>query len=225
MITSGIYDTLNVFIHTYFWELEHNQIRWFGVVGAPAGILGAVCSPLLMKKFDRKPVLLGALLATVTFAQLAVDLRLLGLMPENGDPLLLTCLLVNAAAFLFSIGVGGVAIYSMIGDIIDENELVTGLREEGLFYSARAFFAKASYSFGHFAAGITLDYFVRLPFEAVPGEVSPDVLTRLGITAGPIMGGAALIAVFIYARYQLDRERHAEIITQINAQQLTQTKS
>lgn len=225
MITSGIYDTMNVFIHTYFWELEPNQIRWFGVVGAPAGILGAVCSPLLMKKFDRKPVLLGALLATVTFAQLAVDLRLLGLMPENGDPLLLTCLLVNAAAFLFSIGVGGVAIYSMIGDIIDENELVTGLREEGLFYSARAFFAKASYSFGHFAAGITLDYFVRLPFEAVPGEVSPDVLTRLGITAGPIMGGAALIAVFIYARYQLDRERHAEIITQINAQQLTQTKS
>lgn len=215
MITSGIFDTLNVFINTYFWQLEPNQIRWFGLVGAPAGITGAVLSPILMKKFDRKPVMLVALAGTVTFAQLVVTLRLLGVMPENGDPLLLPCLLANAAGFLFSIGVGGVAIYSMIGDVIDENELVSGLREEGLFYSARAFFAKASYSVGHFVAGVMLDFYVRLPFEAVPGRVDQDVLVRLGITAGPIMGGAALIAIFIYSRYQLDRQRHAEIIRQI----------
>ncbi len=211
MITSGIYDTLNVFINTYFWELEPNQIRYFGLFAAPAGILGALLSPVLMKKFDRKPVLLSALLGTVTFAQLVVNLRLFGVMPENGDPLLLPCLLANAVGFFFSIGVGGVAIMSMIGDIIDENELATGLREEGLFYSARAFFAKASYSVGHFVAGVMLDQFVRLPFEAVPGELSQGVLTRLGVTAGPIMGGAALLAMFIYARYRLDRKRHAEI--------------
>ncbi len=217
MITSGIYDTLNVFINTYFWELEPNQIRWFGVFGAPSAVLGALAAPYLMKKFDRKPVLVGSLLGAVLFAQLVVDLRLLGFLPENGDPWLLPFLLANAAGFFFTVGIGGVTVYSMIGDVIDENELVTSLREEGLFYSARAFFAKASYSVGHFVAGVLLDFFVRLPFEAVPGQVSQDVLTRLGITAGPIMGGAALVAVFIYARYQLDRRRHAEIIAEIEA--------
>jgi len=217
MITSGIYDTMNVFIATYFWELEPNQIRYFGLVGLPAGILGALLAPVLMRRFDRKPVLLGGLLAAVVFAQLMVDLRLLGLMPANGDPLLLPFLLANGAGFAFTIGIGGVAIYSMIGDIVDENELVTGLREEGLFYSARALFAKASYSVGHFVAGVLLDQFVRLPFQAVPGELDADVLVRLGITAGPIMGGAALIAVFIYARYNLPRARHEEIRAAIEA--------
>ena len=100
----------------------------------------------------------------------------------------------------------------MIGDIIDENELTTGLREEGLFYSARAFFAKASFSFGHFVAGLTLDLFVRMPFEAVPGKLDPEVLTRLGIMAGPVMGLSALIACLFYAQYNLNRNRHGQIL-------------
>ena len=119
-------------------------------------MIGALCSPILMRRFDRKPVLLCALGGTTVFAQLVVNLRLFDLMPDNGDPLLLPSLLANAAGFTFCLGVGSVAIMSMIGDIIDENELVTGLRQEGLFYSARAFFAKASYSFGHFFAGVML---------------------------------------------------------------------
>ncbi|MFK7914478.1 MAG: MFS transporter [Pseudomonadales bacterium] len=221
MITSGIYDTMNVFINTYFWELEPQQIRWFGLVAAPTGVIGALLAPTLMRRFDRKPVMLVALFGTVVFAQLVVNLRLLGVLPDNGDPLLLPCLLANAAGFFFSIGVGGVTIYSMIGDVIDENELVTGLREEGLFYSARAFFAKASYSFGHFFAGVMLDYFVRLPFEAVPGALDADVLMRLGLTAGPIMGVAALLAIFVYYQYQLDRTRHAEILAGIASRQAT----
>lgn len=212
MIASGIYDTLNIFINTYFWELGTEQIRWLGLIAAPAAMTGALCSPILMRRFDRKPVMLCALAGTTLFAQLVVNLRLIGWMPANGDPLLLPLLLANAAGFTFTLGVGTVAIMSMIGDIVDENELLTGLRQEGLFYSARAFFAKASYSFGHFFAGVTLDLFVRLPFEAIPGELPEDVLFRLGLTAGPIMGLAALIALGVYSRYRLDRARHSEIM-------------
>ena len=100
-------------------------------------------------------------------------------------------------------GVGSVAIMSMIGDVIDENELATGLRQEGLFYSSRAFFAKAANSFGHFFAGVMLDLFVRLPFEAVPGQLDEGVLTRLGITAGPVMGLSAVVSLALYSRYKL----------------------
>ena len=212
MIASGIYDTLNIFINTYFWELKAHEIRWLGLIGAPAAFAGAMCSPLLMRRFDRKPVMLFALAGTTLFAQLVVNLRLLGWLPDNGDPLLLPLLIANAAGFTFSLGVGTVAIYSMLGDVVDENEVATGLRQEGLFYSARAFFAKASYSFGHFFAGVMLDLFVRLPFEAVPGQLADDVMLRLGITAGPIMGLAAIISLLVYSRYRLTAERHKEIM-------------
>ena len=212
MIASGIFDTLNVFVNTYFWELQPEEIRWLGLVGAPAVVLGALSSPILMHRFDRKPVMLSALIGTAIFAQLVVDLRLLGLMPENKDPMLLPLLLANTAALTFTLGIAVVAVMSMIGDIVDENELATGKRQEGLYYSARAFFAKASYSFGHFFAGLALDLFVRLPFEAVPGQLDDDILVRLGITAGPVMSFAAILSLLAYSRYKLTREQHREIL-------------
>ena len=217
MIASGIYDTLNVFVATYYWELQPTEIRWLGLAAAPAAMAGALCAPPLMRRFDRKPVMLVALFGVAVFAQLVVDLRLLGWMPENGDPMLLPLLLANTVAFVFCIGVGVVAIMSMIGDVVDENELVTGKREEGLYYSARAFFAKAAYSFGHFFAGVALDVFVHLPFDAVPGQLEDDVLIRLGITAGPVMSIAAVFSLLAYSRYKLSRERHREILQALEA--------
>jgi Na+/melibiose symporter-like transporter len=212
MITSGIYDTLHVFINTYFWELAPEEIKYFGFIALPMIIVGALASPLLQKKFDRKPVIVTALIFMTIFAQLVIDLRLLGLLPANHDEDLLPILIANAGAFAFTIGVGGVAIMGMIGDLIDENELTTGLRQDGLFFSARAFFAKASYSVGHLFAGLALDLYVRLPFEAVPGQLEEAILTRMGIVAGPAMAFSAVIAVFVYSRYDLTAARHREIV-------------
>jgi len=211
MLTSGIYDTLEVFMFTFFWELKTEQMAWLRLVGAPAAVTGALLSPILMRKFDRKPVMMTSLVGGVVFAQLMVDLRLLGLMFENGDPALLPVLVVNRAGFAFSLGVSTVVMLSMIGDITDDNELETGERQEGLYYSARAFFAKASSSFGIFFAGVVLEYFIRMPSGAVPGQLDGEVVFRLGITAGPVMALAAAISLFIYNKYNLNRERHQEI--------------
>jgi Na+/melibiose symporter-like transporter len=211
MLTSGIYDTLEVYMFTYFWELKTDEMALFRLIGAPAAVTGALISPILMRKFDRKPVMMVSLVGGIVFAQLMVDLRLLGLMFENGDPALLPVLLVNRAGFSFSIGVSTVVMLSMIGDIIDDNELATGDREEGLYYSARAFFAKASSSFGIFFASFVLENFVHMPKDAVPGQLGSDVVYRMGIVAGPVMACAAVVALFIYNKYNLDRERHQEI--------------
>lgn len=217
MISSGLYETFHVFVNTFYWELLPEDIRWLGLAAAPAVLTGSLLSPLLMRRFDRLPVMLGALIGITLFAQLVINLRLLGLMPENDSPILLPLLIANNVGFTFSLGVGTVAILSMIGDVIDENELTTRRRQEGLFYSARTFFAKASGSFGHFIAGLMLDLFVEMPLQAVPGELDPDVVTRLGIASGPVMGAAALISIAFYSQYRLSNKRHAEILSAIDA--------
>ncbi|MEM1230216.1 MAG: MFS transporter [Pseudomonadota bacterium] len=217
MISVGVSETLNVFVYTYFWELGASEIRWLGLAGFPGILLGAALAPPLMRRFDRRPVLLVAIAGMVLFAQLVVNARLLGLLPANGADILLPLLMANAFGLALTVGVAGVTILSMIGDVIDENELATGLREEGLFYSARAFFAKLSSSAGHFLAGVMLDWYVRLPQEAVPGQLAEDVVFRLGLAAGPIMALSATIALFFYARYRLSHARHAEIMTELRA--------
>ncbi len=219
MISSSLFETFNVFVNTYYWELTADQIRWLGLAGLPGVIVGASVAPNLMKRFDRKPVLTGAVIGLVVFAQLVIDLRLLGLMPENGSNFLLPLLMGNSFCFAITLGMAGVAVLSMIGDVIDENELATGEREEGLFYSARAFFAKLANSAGHFIAGLMLDWFIVLPLDAVPGEVDTDVIFRLGIAAGPIMAIAGMVSIFFYSRYQLTRQRHAEILSTLESLQ------
>ena len=102
-----------------------------------------------------------------------------------------------------------------MGTFFDENELLTGLRQDGLFFSARAFFAKASYSVGYFFAGIALDLYVVLPIEVVPGQLDDATLTRMGVVAGPVMATSALIAVFAYSRYDLTAARHREILAKL----------
>ena len=97
MIASGIYDTLNIHINTYFWE-KTKPNTLVCLVGDGGDYRGVVVTPF-MRLFDRKPVMLISLTITTICAQLVVTLRLFGLMPENGDPLLLPLLLMNAAGF------------------------------------------------------------------------------------------------------------------------------
>jgi hypothetical protein len=65
------------------------------------------------------------------------------------------------------------------------------------------------------SAGLTLDRYVKLPFNAVPGELEPAVLRRMGLTAGPIMGVSAVISMLVYSRHDLTRERHRAITQEI----------
>jgi hypothetical protein len=50
-----------------------------------------------------------------------------------------------------------------------------------------------------------LEYAVRLPFQAVLGELDSGVFIRLGITAEPIMGISALVSLAIYSRNNLSK--------------------
>ena len=215
MISVGLSDTLSVFIATYFWEFKPEQIKWFGLMGVPAIIIGATVSPGLMRKFDRKPVLITGLLGLLIIGPVPLVLRLFDLMPANGSEYLLPLVIGSAMVSVMCAAAGAVAMMSILGDIADENELLIGLRQEGLIYSARAFFAKASNSAGHFFGGIFLDVYIVFPFDAVPGEVDADVIWRLGLFAGPIMCIAGFCALPFYARYRLTRTKHLEILKEL----------
>ena len=53
----------------------------------------------------------------------------------------------------------------------------------------------------------------KLPFESAPGQVAPDVIFRLELAAGPLMGLGAIVAIAFYSRYSLSSARHQEIVS------------
>jgi len=108
----------------------------------------------------------------------------------------------------------GILLASMIADVVDENELVTGKRQEGMFSSVIAFTSKATSGIGGFLAGIALDV-IAFPTHAAPGTVADDTLFRLGIAVGPCMFVLFLLSLVFLRRYGITRTRYAEILEEL----------
>ena len=95
----------------------------------------------------------------------------------------------------------------MIADIVDENELTSGLRQEGIFFSSIAFSGKAVSGIGTMVGGIVLsiiDFPVRVESVA---SVSEDVIFRMGIFMGPILAVGYIIPIIIYNLYDIDKKK------------------
>ena len=126
----GTLTTLSLYLQTYFWGLGPEQLRWFGFA-----ILGAMLAFVLVgwieRRLDKKRVL------SVCFAVFLIDgfvmigLRLLHLLPPNGDARLITLLVLNEIGRTFLSTVVSIMFISMLADTLDLQELRTGRRQEG----------------------------------------------------------------------------------------------
>ncbi|MFP6665521.1 MAG: MFS transporter [Deltaproteobacteria bacterium] len=108
------------------------------------------------------------------------------------------------------IGFAGVDMmpWSMVGDVIDEDDLATGERREGLFNGLLMFLRKLAGAIAVFLALAALDF---AGFRD-GGAQSPQVLLliRLLVSFGP--ASFLLLALVMALRYPLTRARHGEIL-------------
>jgi len=62
--------------------------------------------------------------------------------------------------------------------------------------------------------GLALD-FIAFPKNAVPGQVHPDVIFNLGLFQGPATSVFSLLALSLFFKYALSRERHVQIVQEL----------
>ncbi|MBL8096145.1 MAG: MFS transporter [Anaerolineales bacterium] len=150
----------------------------------------------------RKVYLIGASLFAVTLIGL-------GLLPRGAT----TALYALAVLGGVGVAVGYLVPWSMLPDVIDQDELEHGHRREGLFYAFFVFLQKIGLSLGLFASGWLLDlagYLRVTPGEAVPTQPE-SVLLVLKILVGPAGAVILLLSLWAVWRYPITREKHAEI--------------
>jgi Na+/melibiose symporter-like transporter len=206
-ITIGVGATLNMHVATYYWELSSNQISLFVLAGGA----GFGSSLILMRRLqgwlDKRESFLLALGGAAFFASLAPVLRELDFFPQNGTAWLLPAILVIFGIASFFAAVAAITGASMMADVADDHEYRTGLRQEGVFFGAASFSGKLSSAIGHVIAGVALDL-IRFPKAVVPGEVAPDILSRLGLLTGPGVALFAVIGMYFFSGYRITRESH-----------------
>ena len=215
-VATGLTAALTFLMLTYFWAFSSEQIfYWTALVILSAGI-GLVVAPRASRRWGKRSaaVRLGVLAFVVQ--PMPVLFRLLGWMPENGDPVLFPLLAVINTIDLGLIIAMQAITYSMLADLVEHSEVRTGRRNEGVFFSALTFIRKTNQGIGAFIAGLMLQW-VAFPEGAAPSEVPVETVSGLGALLVPaqwILWGIMLIAL---AFYRLDRDRHESNIELIQA--------
>lgn len=221
IIMLGIEGAFMVYMYIHFWGLETEHMRWIGPMSLLALPISVALAPILTRRIDKRHLLIGLSSVIIINTNVMICLRLFtDVLPGNGTMELLALLLT----FAFIGGLCGPAVMitlnSMFADISDEQELVTGERQEGIIFSARSFAFKAGGAVASVMGGMALDL-ISFPRGAAPGEVPPDILFWLGMVAGPLTSIFGLLILAFYLSYRLDRSRVAEIQEQLAARRAT----
>jgi len=207
---------LSPFMGVHFWGLRTEQLALIPLATIAGLWLGLPIATWLTRRLDKRLALVIPAIFIGVNNNAALGLRLLDVswFPGNDSPWIFWILVARYLLQGLALPVVLASFNSMFADIADEVELTTGERREGVIYSARSFANKTATALGALLGGIVLDL-IAFPSNAAAGTVHVDVLWWLGLTEGPVMSVVIIIGVMFYLRYEITRERHAEIIEKI----------
>ena len=215
-MSAGVYTTLSLYLGTYFWEFSSDQLAGMVLPSAVATLAAFVVLSRLGQRFDKPHLLAAFSLALALNSFWFIGGRLLGLLPENGHAVIYPLLLLNTGIGVFMIVGMQVLAASLAADIIDEQQVATGRRQDGVVFAAGAFVQKATTGAGALLAGIVIDL-AGISAASVPGSVDAGILQSLGWFTLAMTGGLALIAFFFNTRLRLGRNDHTEVRMQLAA--------
>jgi len=203
----GMTSALSIYFGTYLWGLSSSQLAILVLDSLVGASLGLFMAPWLSKIFGKRNAAIGLAILAVLIGATPYILRLSGLFFENGDPLLVPTLFMLSGLYNMCGFSSAVLTHAMVGDVVEESQLATGRRSEGLFYAANTFMQKATSGLVVFAAGL-LVAFVGLTPGSNPGAIDPAIPLQLAMVYIPALlllyiGGASFLMF-----YKIDRNSH-----------------
>ena len=208
-VSLGLKTALELYFNLYFWGLTQGQLAIMTVTGVLASIVGVTLAPIIAGKIGKRYAAITMFFGAVIALLLPIGLRIIGVMPANGTNLLFGILIIDFMANGIMAIMTGVMLQSMIADVVEDSEVKTGRRSEGLLFSADNLFKKIVSGVGVFVSGVLLAY-VAFPQGAKPGQVDPDLLRNLALIYLPTIGGFYAVAITCLFLYRIDKTTHEE---------------
>lgn len=213
----SLHSTLGLHANNYFWRMTPGQIQTVTLALFAGLLLGAPFAGPLLKRLEKRTVLLIGITGLGTALSGPATLRLLGLFPFTGTSMVA---IIASAVFLGGALMAGAAIAfaSMMADAADEHEHLFGGRREGMYFAGWAFATKAAGGVGALLSGAALQL-IGFPSGGVtpaPGVLSPAMVAWLATAYGPGSGLFALAAALSCMSYRLNGRKHAAILADLN---------
>lgn len=216
-VALGLNASLAFLMLNYFWGFSEHQIFIWTITVILSAAIAFTIAPWATRKLGKKQATITLGLFAFTLQPLPVLLRLVGWMPENGDPILFPLVLsINIVDLALIIAVQTVA-FSMIADLVESNQVKTGRRSEGVYYAAMTFTRKTTQGLGVLAAGAILSI-IAFPDGVDPSQVSADTLWWLGAFYAPSLLVLWLSALYLLSLYKIDKSQHEANLAALGAQ-------
>ena len=97
----------------------------------------------------------------------------------------------------------------MIADLVEDGEIRTARRSEGVLFAATTFTRKAVQGFGVLAASAVLAL-VQFPKGVAPGQVPEEVVFNLGLYYAPTLFVIWMFMIASLMLYRIDRVTHED---------------
>ncbi|HAC81568.1 MAG TPA: hypothetical protein DCG06_14815 [Deltaproteobacteria bacterium] len=211
----GLQSGTDQYYNIYFWQWVPAQLTPIPIVQGLAVIAAALLTSRLAVGRDKKRLAVGLFSTTVVLGPLPLALRLLSeatgtlFFPPNGTDLLWWILLAHVS-LMGALSVGGfILIGSMVADIVEQSQEVTGRRSEGLLSAGPALVQKTMSAGGVWITGILLSVF---GFDAVEPTVESmrEPMHRLAVFHLILGVSLPAISTYLVSKYTITRESHLE---------------
>jgi len=206
-IAGGLGTALYLYNTTYFFGFSGHQIAMTGVGVMFSPLVAYWAAPYFGGRYGKKQAAIGAIIFNIALYPIPYILLLAGFWPELGSWLSLCLYSVFIVIEVICSIIGGVLLDSMMADVVEDSEIITTRRSEGLFYAARGFAAKAISAGGIIGAG-TIVSLVGLDGVTSLDQVTREIRVDLATFFLPLYCALFLIGLFTVATYRIDRAGH-----------------
>ena len=136
-----------------------------------------------------------------------IVLRLMGVLPDNSSPMVFWFVFFTTMIDVGLIICFQILAASMMADLVEQAEIKTGRRSEGIFFAASAFIRKVVGGLGLTAATFVLTL-AGLQAGADPSQVSEETLFRLGLFYVPVILALWMTMLAVMMTYTITRDGH-----------------
>lgn len=203
----GVSTSLIYYLQGYFWGFTSDQSSLITASVLVSAVMALVLGPKLARRMGKRNAAFFLGVVALILAVGPVTLRLMGMMPANGTPALFWIILVATTLDYACIIAMNATVGAMFSDLVEEAELRSGKRSEGLLFAVMTFTRKSVEGIGVLSASLILAL-IAFPEGAAPGEVDSATIYRLGAFYAPaVFVFWALMLAFI-SRYRISRADH-----------------
>jgi Na+/melibiose symporter-like transporter len=206
---TGLVFSMAIYFNTYMWGFPSSTIALYAFISIAAVATSVALAPVLSRVMGKRPATMIVFMIGVAIGSIPLTLRLMGLFLPNSSPLLFPVLAAVHYCSLTLAVAAAILATSMMADVVEDSQVETGRRSEGVFFAANSFIQKAVTGIGLFIAGLLISL-AGFPDPASHKPVPPTAVVNLALMYLPTTIGLYGVASLILFGYRITRARHED---------------